>query len=176
MFPPIEELKALRGAPIMIPKTTVKSQGHFNLTAVTGSLDQMEISLNITADWTKSSVSAGISVMGGVPITLKSLPKTEAANPEGVDLLQLNCGGKVGQSVIGPSTSTVNLRVFLDKSSIEAYAAGGRGVASHRVYPTAEELKQGMALLNDGSAEVTISGMAWPMAEAARPSVEDMLN
>jgi sucrose-6-phosphate hydrolase SacC (GH32 family) len=95
---------------------------------------------------------------------------------QGVDLLMLDCGGKTGKSVIGPSSSTVSLRVFLDKSSIEAYAAGGRGVASHRVYPTAAELKQGgIALVNSGEGAVTMSGAAWPMAEATRPSVEELL-
>eukprot|EP01051_Picozoa_sp_SAG22_P003960 SAG22_NODE_203_length_15320_cov_14.023516_9_plen_79_part_00 len=76
---------------------------------------------------------------------------------------------------MGPSTSTINLRVFLDKSSIEAYAAGGRGVASHRVYPaSAGDL--GLALINPGSVSVAISGTAWPMAEATRPSMEELLS
>ena len=38
--------------------------------------------VNITADWTKAGVNAGVSVMGGVVITLKSLPKTDPKNPE----------------------------------------------------------------------------------------------
>jgi len=84
--------------------------------------------------------------------------RRQGQNPEGIDLLKLDCGGKQGQSVIGPSSSTVSLRVFLDKSSIEAYAAGGRGVASHRVYPTAEQLKAGIQLVNQGTNDVTISG------------------
>ena len=33
-------------------------------------------------------------------ITIGSLPAS--ANPEGINLLKLDCGGKVGQSVIGP--------------------------------------------------------------------------
>lgn len=171
MFPPIEELQVLRGAPTAIATTSVGA-GTTTKLDISTSLNQMEIMLNISADFTKPGVQAGISVMGGVNITLGSLP---TPNAEGVNMLQLNCGGKIGQSVIGPSSSSVSLRVFLDKSSIEAYAAGGRGVASHRVYPTTEQLQTGLQLVNTGTVSVSIAGTAWPMAEAKRPSVEELL-
>ena len=61
------------------------------------------------------------------------------------------------------------------RSSIEAYGSGGRAVASHRVYPTAAQLKVGLELINLGTAAATISGTAWPMMAAARPSVESLL-
>jgi sucrose-6-phosphate hydrolase SacC (GH32 family) len=172
MFPPIEELQALRGAPIAIASTSVGAGAATKLD-VSASLDQMEILINITADFTKPGVQAGVSVMGGVNVTIGSLP---TPNAEGVNLLKLQCGSKVGQSVIGPSSSEVSLRIFLDKSSIEAYAAGGRGVASHRVYPTADQLQSGVQLVNTGSVPVAITGTAWPMAEAKRPSVPELLN
>jgi len=173
MFPPIEELETLRGTPITIPSTVVKSKGTAPLPMITSSFGQMEIEINITADFTQPGVQAGISVMGGVPVFLQSLPKK--MNVEGVNLLTVNAGGHVGQSVIGPSTSTVNLRVFLDKSSIEAYAAGGRGVVSKRVYPTAAQLAQGIQLINTGASDVTISGTAWPMATATYPTADELL-
>ena len=173
MFPAIEELQVLRGEPVGIAATAVGAGATTKLSIAT-SLNQMEILINISADFTKPGVQAGISVMGGVNITLGSLP---TPNAEGVNLLQLNCGGRIGQSVIGPSSSSVSLRVFLDKSSIEAYAAGGRGVASHRVYPTQAQLQSaGLQLVNTGTVPVTIAGTAWPMAEAKRPSVEELLN
>ena len=40
-------------------------------------------------------------------ITIGSLPAS--ANPEGINLLKLDCGGKVGQSVIGPRCATTLL-------------------------------------------------------------------
>ena len=44
-------------------------------------------------------------------ITIGSLPAS--ANPEGINLLKLDCGGKVGQSVIGPRCATTLLALAL---------------------------------------------------------------
>ena len=53
--------------------------------------------------------------------------------------------------------------------------AGGRGVASHRVYPTTAQVQGGVMLLNTGSVDVQLSGTVWPMATATRPSLESLL-
>ena len=61
--------------------------------------NQLDIVLNITADFTKAGVQAGVSVLSGVVCTIGSLPAL--SNPEGINLLQLSNGGHKGQSVIG---------------------------------------------------------------------------
>jgi len=179
VFPPIPELEALRGEPISIALTAVAANApQAALSAIGATIaDHFEIELNVTADFTKPGVSAGVCVLGGAKcaggqiVTIGSLPA--AANPEGIILLTLNLAGKKGQSVIGPVSSTVSLRVFVDKSSIEAYAAGGRAVASHRVYPTAA--RRTVSFVNNGKVNVTIAATAWPMAVATRPSAEELL-
>ena len=96
------------------------------------------------------------------------------SNPEGINLLTLNNAGHQGQSVIGPSSSSVDLRVIVDRSAVEAYSAGGRGVATKRTYPTAD--MRGASLINAGSVDVTISGSIYPMAVAQPPTMDELLN
>ena len=91
MFPPIEELQALRGAPVAIPSTVIKAKGTAPLTMITGSFDQIEIEISITADFTQLGVNAGVSVMGGVPVTLMSLPKVRSTSTSGLTILSRIC-------------------------------------------------------------------------------------
>jgi hypothetical protein len=51
--------------------------------AATGA--QLDIELTVTADFTKAGVAAGVSVLGGTPITIASLPASDPKNPEGID-------------------------------------------------------------------------------------------
>ena len=49
-------------------------------------------------------------------ITIGSLPAS--ANPEGINLLKLDCVGKVGQSVIGPRCALALALVSLRQASL----------------------------------------------------------
>ena len=64
-------------------------------------------------DGVRAVACAGLSVMGTASgaITIGSLPAS--ANPEGINLLKLDCGGKVGQSVIGPRCGPLALALAL---------------------------------------------------------------
>jgi sucrose-6-phosphate hydrolase SacC (GH32 family) len=178
MFPPIEELDTLRGTPIVtIAAKTIAAGSSFVLDVPVADGNQLDIELTIAADFTHAGVMAGVSVLegngqtNGTYVYLGSNPAN--ANPEGINLLTLNNGGKQGQSVIGTSTSSVALRVIVDRSAVEAYAAGGRGVATHRVYPTLTE--RGVSLKNTGTVDVTISCTIYPMAVANPPAMDDLL-
>ena len=178
MFPPIEELSSLRGAAIAVPATVVKAGASIDLSkmvpASTG--NQLDIELTITGDFTKDGVAAGVSVLNdatgkGNYVFIAS--NVAAKNPEGINLLTLNNQGHQGQSVIGPSFSAVPLRVIVDRSAVEAYSAGGRGVATKRTYPTAD--MRGVSLVNSGTVDVSITATIYPMATAQPPSMEELL-
>ena len=96
-----------------------------------------------------------------------------AKNPEGINLLTLNNAGHQGQSVIGPSSSAVTLRVIVDRSAVEAYSAGGRGVATKRTYPTAD--MRGVSFVNTGKNDVSITATIYPMATAQPPAMDELL-
>ena len=97
------------------------------------------------------------------------------------------------------------LRVLVDRSAVEAYSAGGRGVATHRgawcvsngpwplLWPPREDPSQrpmtpmhcalvhpsagqrAVKLINTGTVDVKIEATAYPMAEATRPSAAELL-
>ena len=96
------------------------------------------------------------------------------------------------------------LRVLVDRSAVEAYSAGGRGVATHRgawrvsngpwplPRPRGDPSQRSMTpmhcalvypsagqravkLINTGTVDVKIEATAYPMAEATRPSAAELL-
>ena len=245
MFAPIPELETLRGAPVSF-SATIKPGEAVAVPSVAG--NQLDIEMNITADFTSADVHAGILVFGNQTLTVRkrycscvfdrnststvhvhlietvlfmciilietiiwqdtlrtSIRKTQKIlvlqgkfpggvpgidgfpvtiagtgpnNTEGIPLLTLDVGGPhrfgpPGNTIIGPSTMVVSLRVILDRSVIEAYSAGGRGVGTHRIYPAAGEDK--VSLINMGKVNVTIDLVAFPMAVAEPSTIDQIL-
>lgn len=172
IYAPISELEALRGSATPITSTTVKAGGSFALpTGAAGR--QLDIVINITADFTKAGVMAGVSVFGETcPVTIGGIPA--GGNPDGVPLVKLDACGHTGQALLGSSTGTVSLRVLVDRSVVEAYAADGRAVATKRIYPTLDQTA--VSLVNTGSVDVTISGVVYPMAVAQPPALDDLVD
>ena len=48
------------------------------------------------------------------------------------------------------------------------------GVATHRVYPTADQ--RAVALINTGSVDVSITATVYPMSVAQPPTMDELLN
>ena len=123
----------------------------------------------------QGKLPSGVPGIDGFPVTIAG---TGPNNTEGIPLLILDVGGPhrfgpPGNTIIGPSTMVVSLRVILDRSVIEAYSAGGRGVGTHRIYPAAGEDK--VSLINMGKVNVTIDLVAFPMAVAEPSTIDQIL-
>ena len=187
MFAPIPELEALRGDAISF-SATVQPGEAVAVPSVAG--NQLDIEVNITADFTSADVWAGVAVFGTGSIPRRpqnpidgfavTIAGTGPNTTEGIPLLGLNVVGPSGHwvgaggaTLIGPSTKVVSLRVIVDRSVIEAYSAGGRGVISHRAYPAAGEDK--VSFVNLGKSDVRIDLTAYPMAVAEPPTADQVM-
>jgi len=84
---------------------------------------------------------------------------------------ELSLGAHSGMFLL-PQHGALTLRLLVDRSIVEAFAADGRGVVTARAYPGlgADQVR----LLNRGSGPVSLSFTGYPM-RAAKPSTEEAL-
>lgn len=123
-------------------------------------------------DFSSADTVAGIAVFAG---GAKPAPTTVTVQPSNVlgSMASLNNGGHSGNFFNGHITDSMALRVIVDRSAVEAYAQGGRGVATKRAYPAADQTA--VNLINTGKTTVVMTVDCYPMAVANPPTVESLL-
>ena len=169
VFEPIEEVKTLRsGAPVKHTGTIAAGKSVMMPTAKCGT--QCDIVLTIQGDFTKPGMQVGVSVMqdaGG-----KGFACTVGSGPDATMGEVAISGGGSGPFLLATSPSSVSLRVLVDRSVIEAFAQGGRGVVTHRVYP--DKAATGISLVNTGKVDATVTAEIYTMATANPPTDETL--
>ena len=74
-----------------------------------------------------------------------------------------------------PFGTPLELRILVDGSVVEAFAAGGRAAVTARVYP-ARDAPLTTALFNHGSAAIKVSSFeAYVMMDAHGPTLSELL-
>eukprot|EP00911_Craspedida_sp_UC1_P002038 UC1_evm1s1574 len=178
VFTPIPELESLRGAktssgPLKVaPGASVQLSG-----SCTGR--RLDLVITMTGNFSDSHTVAGVSVMAdpktgkdGTLAVVGGSPNNDNAK----NFATLNNGGHAG-AFFNPgqlaASGKMSLRVLVDRSIVEAYAQGGRGVATKRAYPPITNT--GTYLVNTGANSVTAEVDCYQMAVADPPTVGELL-
>ena len=106
-------------------------------------------------------------------------PRAEVEE-DGTDASQARLGVETGtfagNFTIYPDERTVELRVLVDRSLVEAFAQGGRACVTKRIYPAPDAVANGAlqtSLLNLASAPVLVEkAEAFVMGSGKGPSAE----
>ena len=193
IFEPIEEVAALRtGAPVVLAQQ-VKAGTAVPIKAAGAQLD---IVANFSGDFTKPGLKIGLCVLdepgrntvaAPAPITTDSnsdaapsplcstgfaVTVSSGSDPS-LGEVAISGGGGSGPFLLATSTSSVSLRILVDRSVVEAFAQGGRGVVTHRVYPT--KTATAVAVVNMGTVDAQATVSVHQMATADPPTTLALL-
>ena len=153
---PVGELAALRGDPLRT-QTSIGPDESFELD-VPRLGPALDIELSATCE-----PGGRISVRlrdgdAGRPVVVSLDPHAGTAT---IDRTRLGTGeGGVSTGSFRPG-ATVEVRILLDRSSIEVFVDGGRLAMSARIYPTAGDELVG---LDASGSQVSLEATLWPMA------------
>lgn len=170
LFNPLAALTSLRG-----PKSTVSLQtlrpGAF--IKLGGSGNQLDIVANFTGPF-RSGQQFGVIVLASEPpgddrTAMTSVVVSVVSATEGL----LSIGPHHGKFPL-PKSTVLELRVIVDHSVVEAFAASGRAVITRRVYPGPTATAS--YVVNSGSGPVTLSSLeAYEVNSPTTPTVTELL-
>ena len=173
VFMPVDAVRTLRQLP---PAASTRSAAvpptvGLPLPSVTGA----HLDVVMVWDWASLARDApiGLSVLGGAAnITLVLADTASCANDTRLLTADTECalltvGRHSGTFLVPPGP--VELRVLVDSSIVEAFAAGGRAVITSRVYPLDSAAALPCALLNRGDKAARVVSLdAFHMAKATQ--------
>ncbi|GGJ39549.1 glycoside hydrolase family 32 protein [Deinococcus roseus] len=154
---PIPELEVLRGEPTVLSALPLTEQA-----TLLHQTQQTTLEIELELEMLDAAETGLKFVFGGQEevtliwqkdtseLLLQRNSKTEAAGFNGAHTAVLNA-----------TKETLNLRIFLDWSSIEVFAEGGKTVISDLVYPSSHDLKIS-GLAQSGSAQIRHFKL-WPL-------------
>eukprot|EP01050_Picozoa_sp_SAG11_P001794 SAG11_NODE_83_length_17378_cov_5.388622_9_plen_217_part_00 len=185
IFEPIEEVATLRqGAPVVLAQQEVKAGKAVPMSAKAAG-NQLDVVANFSGDFTKPGITVGVCVLadgsmaapepaeadaGAAPSLCNGFAVSVSSSGSDPTLgeVAIGGGGGSGPFLLGPSTQRVSLRILVDRSVVEAFAQGGRGVVTHRVYPT--KTATGVSVVNLGTVSVQAAVSVHQMATAEPPT------
>jgi beta-fructofuranosidase len=166
LFQPLPALVSLRegGSRVALPPATLAPGSAAPVNGLSGV--QLDCVANFTLPLAPSAF--GLSVFVGEGFSLNvTLHVGDVAG-----WANLTVGPHTGPFPL-PSSGPIMLRVLVDHSVVEAFAADGRAVITHRVYPPDGAV--GVQVLNSGAAAVQLGGFeGYTMRTPSKPSLDEL--
>ena len=172
VFTPVEALRSLRTLPPVASMRASQLQPHATTPLPSGAAGaRLDVELAFAPPFAAGS-SFGLSVLGGAAnVTVDLAPDAQCGNhstmraPKAVDTA---CANLTIGTYHGPFRFRVDeplhVRVLVDSSIVESFAADGRAAVTARAYP-ASSAPLSLALINHGASLVTVtSAQVYAMA------------
>ena len=160
---PVAEMRQLRG-PLSSAQPRVVS-GTSAITEFQPATNTYELEVTLVPDPSATACGLNLCVGDGQKLVVGYDPK--ASN---LYLDRSQCGfvglspsfSAVSAADVSPVGGEVKLRIFIDQSSVEVFAADGRRVLTAQIYP--DPAGTGVEFFSNGGASTLRSLRAWPLA------------
>ena len=180
-FYPVDALRSLRSLPpaAYLRSTAIPSHTESFPLPPSASGPRLDLELVVSAPFSsKGMASFGMILLGGAINVTVDQVGADVCGPAAVGIqaacANLTVGSHHGPFIL-PFGTPLELRILVDGSVVEAFAAGGRAAVTARVYP-ATDAPLTTALFNHGSAAIKVSSFeAYVMMDAHGPTLSELL-